>query len=81
MKKIVIINGVNIVTLKIAKSEIEAFIRGLNNCLTNPLEYSKILYEYKGNVLMFTAEYLKQSIISFPKEYLEPNLHHLILKK
>lgn len=81
MKKIVIINGVNAITLKFDKHEIKKFIIGLNNCLFNPHEYSKIVYEYKGIVLLFTSEYLRQSIISIPREYLESNLHQLILKK
>ena len=81
MKKIVIINGVNITTLKFDKSEIRKFIIGLNNCLLNPQEYSNILYEYKGIVLLFTSEYLRHSCISIPREYLESNLHQLILKK
>jgi BarA-like signal transduction histidine kinase len=38
---------------------------GIKNCINKPLEYPLIIYTGADEVTIFTAEYLKQSLISW----------------
>ena len=68
MKEVVIYNRNQTTTLTfLTESEREDMKKAIQNCINLPLEYPLINYSDKSDDVIFTAEYLKESLIKFPK--------------
>lgn len=61
-------NGSTTITLSFDHSTADEFITAINNCIKNPLKYPTIDYQDKTDKIIFTAEFLKNSLIIIPKE-------------
>ncbi|MCT4249473.1 hypothetical protein HZP36_19025 [Elizabethkingia anophelis] len=62
-----IMNGGRVTTLYFNESTIEPFIRAVKNCIHHPRKYPSIDYSDNKGDIVFTAEYLKNSLIIYPK--------------
>jgi len=68
MKKVIIFNRNQTTTLGfLNESEREEMKKAIQNCINLPLEYPLINYSDKSDDVIFSAEYLKESLIKFPK--------------
>ena len=66
--KVIIQNGRNeIILYFITDEEVEKMKIAIKNCVENPAEYPLINYEDRKDILFFTASYLQNSLIRFPK--------------
>ncbi|GJN60450.1 hypothetical protein [Elizabethkingia anophelis] len=62
-----IMNGGRVTTLYFNESTIEPFKRAVKNCINRPRKYPSIDYSDNKDDIVFTAEYLKNSLIIYPK--------------
>ena len=69
MKIVKITNQINTTILSFidGDGQYEKFKKAIINCIEHPLEYPLINYSDKKDDIIFTAEYLKSSIIFFSK--------------
>lgn len=69
MSKVEIINGTNILTLNFTDdSERFNFQRAVLRCIEKPKIFTHVLYKDKTDEIIFTAEYLKLSLLKFTNE-------------
>lgn len=69
MKEVIIYNRNQTTTLTfLTEPEREEMKKAIQNCINLPLEYPLINYSDKEDDVLFTAEYLKESLIKFPKK-------------
>ncbi|AQW96673.1 hypothetical protein BBD31_01620 [Elizabethkingia anophelis] len=62
-----ILNGGRTTTLYFNENTIELFNRAVKNCINHPRKYPSIDYSDQKDDIVFTAEYLKNSLIIYPK--------------
>lgn len=60
-------NGISAIVLNFDEDSGRKFLTAVKNCLELPKTYPFIEYEDKKETIFFTAEYLKNSLISIPK--------------
>lgn len=66
--KVSIRNGHSEILLDFSDETGEIFIKAVENCLSNPVDYPFINYQDKKDKIIFTAQYLANSLIKIPNE-------------
>jgi len=67
MEKVIIQNGNREMILSFDEETKKEFIKAVNNCLKNSIKYPVVNYSDKKDDIIFTANYLKNSLILMPK--------------
>lgn len=62
-------NGSRTIILEFSvECEFHSFKKAVLNCVSDELNIDKIIYQDQSDEIIFTATYLKNSLITYPKE-------------